>query len=373
MRILLVSAYYPNDRSFGAGQRTALLHDALRQSGEVTTLIIKEGAPLHCNPNPAAGVAAEICYPEPAALRKYGRVSAIEPLVKAAIDINAFEFVVGRYLGPLLALPRFSGKSVVDADDAYYLYPESNGLLSRLSSTVKTQARRLIGERALQRVDHAWFCSEFEQDQFALRSSSILPNVVGITNVYPESVRDVNPTVLMVGALWYGPNREAIDRFLGTCWPSIRKQIPSAIFRAIGAAPPELRAKWEKVTGVECPGFVDDLTAEYRRASLTVVPVKYGGGTQIKALESLAYGRVPIVSSFVAGRFAPHLRHGESLLVADKANDIINQVVAILKRPEATESIARRGQQVVMESFSPHRFNEAVKKTIELIFRKSNN
>jgi glycosyltransferase involved in cell wall biosynthesis len=365
IRILLVSAYYPNDTSFGAGQRTTLLHSALGQVGEVTTLILREGHPLQLKLAPVEGVAAEISYPDSPPWRKYSRVASIGPLVKAAIDIDSFDFVVGRYLGPLLALPQFSGKSIIDADDAYYFYPAHNGLLSCLWSTIKTQGRKLIGQRVLQRVDHVWFCSQLARDQFSLPSSSVLPNVVGITNLDVESVRDANPTVLMVGALWYGPNREGIERFLRTCWPEIRRQIPSAVFRAIGSAPPELRAQWETIAGVECPGFVDDLIIEYRRASLTVVPLNFGGGTQIKALESLAYGRVPVVSSFVASRFAPHLRHGESLLVADEPEEIIDRVVAILKNPDSTVNIARRGQQIVKEIFSPGQFDKVVKATIE--------
>lgn len=365
MRILLVSAYYPNDMSFGAGQRTTLMHRALKQVGEITTLVLKEGQPLNQKLAPAAEVASEISYPDTMQLRKYSRISAIEPLINAVVDINSFDIVVGRYLGPLLALPRFRGRAIIDADDAYYRYPAADKATSRMMSAIKTRARLLIGQRALRRVDHAWFCCERDQDLFSLRSSSILPNVVGTTMVTVESVRDAESTVLMVGALWYRPNREAIDRFLKTSWLNIRRQVPGARFRAVGAAPPELRQRWASVPGVECPGFVDDLSAEYRRASLTVVPVDSGGGTQIKALESLAHGRVPVVSSFVASGFASHLRNGESLYVADDGVALAERVTAILKNPSAAEPLARRGQQVVAEKFSHQGFSHAVQATIE--------
>ena len=141
--------------------------------------------------------------------------------------------------------------------------------------------------------------------------------------------------------------------------------MPGARFRAVGAAPPELRQRWASVPGVECPGFVDDLSAEYRRARVTVVPVRSGGGTQIKALESLAHGRVPVVSSFVAGGFAPYLRNGESLYVADDGVALAERVTAILKNPSAAEALARRGQKIVTENFSHQGFARAVQMTIE--------
>lgn len=168
MRILLASAYYPNDMSFGAGQRTTLMHQALKQVGEVTTLVLKEGQPLNQKLAPTADVASEISYPEAIKLRKYGRVPALEPLINAVVDINSFDAVVGRYLGPLLALPRFRGRAIVDADDAYYRYPAADTVASRMMSAIKTRGRLLIGQRALRRVDHAWFCCERDQDQFAL-------------------------------------------------------------------------------------------------------------------------------------------------------------------------------------------------------------
>lgn len=235
MRILLVSAYYPNDMSFGAGQRTTLMHQALKQVGDVTTLVLKEGQPLKQKLTPATDVVSEICYPDTMKLQKYHRVSAIEPLINAVVDLNSFDVVVGRYLGPLLALPCFRGRAIIDADDAYYRYPATDKVMSRLMSTLKTRVRLLIGQRALRRIDHAWFCCERDQSQFALRSSSILPNVVGATMVTAESVRDAEPIVLMVGALWYRPNRDAIERSLQSSWPIIRHHMPGARFRAVGA------------------------------------------------------------------------------------------------------------------------------------------
>lgn len=364
MRILLVSAYYPGDMSFGAGQRTTLLHSSLKQVGEITTLVLKEGHPLNQKLNPAKDVAVEIGYPEVQKWRKYNTVSAIEPLVKSVLDLDSFDVVVGRYLGPLLALPSFRGSAIIDADDAYYRYPSTNNAISRLMSAMKTQGRLLIGRRALRGVDHAWFCCERDQRQLGVRSSSILPNVARTTTVTVESVREAAPIVLMVGALWYGPNRASVELFLKNCWPDIRREVPQARFRAIGAAPPELRQCWSSVAGVECPGFVDDLSAEYRQASVAVVPVTSGGGTQIKALEALAHGRVPVVSQFVASGFAPHLKHGESLYVADDAATMTAYVTAALRNPGANETMARRGQQIVAEKFSPRRFSQLVESTI---------
>lgn len=367
MNILLVSAYYPNDMSFGAAQRTTHMHRALQQVGSVTTLVLREGQPAAVKRMPAPNVIAEVGYPEPPPWGKYGRSAPLASLLRDVMDLDEFDVTVGRYLGPLLALPPRRGRSVVDADDAYYCYPPGNGRVASLIGSVKTRARAAVGRAALRRVDHSWFCCERDLSHFQLKSASVLPNVVGATSVDASSVVSSDPVVLMVGALWYRPNREAIERFLLHCWPDIRRQMPNAKFRAVGAAPPELRAAWASQPGVECPGFVDDLAAEYRRARLTVVPVRFGGGTQIKAIESLAHGRVPVVSTFVASGFTPHLRHGESLRVADDADGIIEAVVGLLKDPATAIPMAQRGQEIVRASFSQMHFDQHVGQTVRVL------
>jgi hypothetical protein len=50
-------------------------------------------------------------------------------------------------------------------------------------------------------------------------------------------------------------------------------------------------------------------------------------------------GLPPVASS---SQCAPHLRHGEFLLVADEPEEIIDRVVAILKSPDSTVNFARR-------------------------------
>ena len=364
MRILLVSPYRPDDMSFGAGQRTVLMYRGLQAAGEVTTLILREGELPSRTLAPAAGVVAEIGYSEPSLLNKYRQTAALGPLIRDVVNLDSFDIIVGKTLGPLLALPRFRGLSIVDADDSYYRFSVSDRPGSRMAAACKTHAKVIVRQRALRRFDHVWFCCERDQRHFSLRSSSILPNVVATTDATVESVREAEPIVLMVGALWYQPNRDAIESFLRDCWADIRRQVPGARFRAVGAAPADLRKQWSSLPGVECPGFVDDLSPEYRRARVTVVTVRSGGGTQIKTLESLAHGRVPVVSSFVASGFAGHLAHGETMYVADDNRSVVKRIVTMLKDPSASEPVARRGQQVVRDVFSREKFHAALSSSL---------
>ena len=366
MKILLASAYLPGDYSFGAVQRTTLLRDALAQHGEVSTLILREDKALSCQVTPRPDIIADISYPARGLFQKYSEIAEIVPLLHQHLDLDAYDLVVGRYPAPLLALPTFRGHAIIDADDVYYHYSSSSpGLAARWISRAKTSARTMLSRRALRkRADHSWFCCERDRALFDLPAASVLPNVAPSHAIAEAPVPTDTPVVLLVGSLWYRPNRDALEWFIAHCWPRIRERHPHARLRAIGAAPLAVREQWARHAGVECPGFVPDLTAEYRTATLTIAPITAGGGTQIKVLESLAHGRVPVVSPFVAGGFAPLLRDGESLIVADGADETVQAVLRVIDNPVSTHAIALHGQACVAEAFSVAHFNDVVADTV---------
>jgi glycosyltransferase involved in cell wall biosynthesis len=82
---------------------------------------------------------------------------------------------------------------------------------------------------------------------------------------------------------------------------------------------------------------------------VSVVPLRFGGGTRIKILEALAHG-VPVVSTS-AGAEGLGLRHGEHALIADTADDLAAACVRLLLDREEGARLAAQGAALV----APHR------------------
>jgi glycosyltransferase involved in cell wall biosynthesis len=77
-------------------------------------------------------------------------------------------------------------------------------------------------------------------------------------------------------------------------------------------------------------------------AALSIVPLRIGGGTRLKILESLALG-TPVVSTTV-GAEGLDLQAGEHLLLADTAEAFADAVIHFLNEPAYRHQIAMAGQ-----------------------------
>jgi len=370
MKLLFVTPTNPSNTSFGSAQRSAWVYRALQSLGQVDVMLLREDESPGASLYPSPGVIADIVY-KGSRLRRYAIDPEVDRVCRSLIDPRSYDAVVVRYVSLAAALPDLGPPTLVDADDAFYRYPSGSDPLSRLAAASRGWLRVAIGRRTLSRFAHVWFCSERDRSALRVHRSSILPNIVQVPEgaderTDPDAPGGVRKVILMVGSLWYGPNRAGIEWFLERCWQQIRQAEPAAVLRLVGAAPPDKRALWEQTTAVEAPGFVDDLRAEYQRACCTIAPIWSGGGSQIKVLESLAYGRMPVTTPYVADAFAPFLKGDHLLSVADSAVDMAARCVRALREPESTALFSAKAMPVLKAHFSWDTFLASVHDGVEM-------
>jgi glycosyltransferase involved in cell wall biosynthesis len=361
MRILLVAQTAPSDTSFGAAQRTSLLYRALSEHGCVDVLIVNEGEAFAARDGEQSGeVVARVTVKTAPWYARYRADAQTGQWARARLASHRYDVVVGRELATAGRFGHvFDVPLIADADDAYYRYaPSGPSASARGVSFAKTRARMLATRRALRRFTHVWFASARDQRRFAGTPSSVLPNVAPGVCEQPPAPGDA-PTILFVGALWYRPNVDAVDWFITDCWPAVRRSVGNVRLRIVGAGPVAQRERWSRIPGVECAGFVADLAPEYRAAHFTIAPVRFGGGTQIKTLESLAYGRAAIVSGFVHAGYSGAFTDG-SLIVADSAREMAAACIRLIGCPAEAARIASAGRAVVQERFGWPAFRSAV-------------
>jgi len=96
---------------------------------------------------------------------------------------------------------------------------------------------------------------------------------------------------------------------------------------------------------VQVTGQVEDVRPHYERSTVCVVPIRAGGGTRLKILEAMAFGR-PVVSTTV-GAEGLNVVDSEHLVIADQPDVFARKVVHLLSEPAARERIAANARQLV--------------------------
>ena len=356
-KILLVSPASPFNPQSGAQQRTALLHDALRALGDVEVLLLEPTAgPSRLEPPKPSVLAHGLWRQRPFGIGKFKPDRSLAQSLEASgVDLGRYRLIVSRYLNPIskLVVPAHV-RTVVDLDDwGYHYAPGPLALAARLKSGYAAWLAR----RQLPRFDAFFFVSGRDRERHPELQSALLPNIPFNPPAQPFPQAD-SATLLFVGSLWYAPNREGIDRFLARSWPVIKAVQPQARLLLVGAAPPAVRQAWERHPDVSAPGFVDDLAAAYRDAAFTIAPIYSGGGTNIKVLESLAYGRACVTTPHCADALKPDMDSGLASAEDDAgfAKLCINWLADVAHR----RSEAEKGHGQISVHYSRALFTERV-------------
>ena len=103
--------------------------------------------------------------------------------------------------------------------------------------------------------------------------------------------------------------------------PRVRKAVPHCSLYLVGGDAPRGLRNLSRQRGVFLTGRVDDVAPYYSRCQVAAAPLRAGGGTRLKILEAMAYGR-PVVSTTIGAEGLP-VKNGEHLLVADTAEDLL--------------------------------------------------
>ncbi len=274
--------------------------------------------------------------------------SELRSRIRREVDLDAYDliwFATARAALPFGAVAH--RRTVLDGDD--YSYVRQTLLLA---STPWYGAKLwnyldLIKLRRWERSFPRRFscvvrCSEEDRKLLPAANVIVVPNGTRL----PEHVeRAPERRVLFIGDLAYEPNAQGLEWFIERIWPLIRQRVPDAELDIIGRRPPETIQQHHGTSGIVVHGFVKDLAALFRTASVSVVPLLAGGGTRLKILESLGFG-LPVVSTTV-GAFGIEATPEQGLVLADAPEEFADRCSAELLQSSATDPRVQAGRDFI--------------------------
>ena len=213
-------------------------------------------------------------------------------------------------------------------------------------------------------LDQVFVCSALDKDkvaaQYKCRQLTVLPNVYPVPKEKEHIAEDGKFRLLFVGSLGYTPNADALFYFCDQILPLLRKTAPSKFeLRIIGdmnLVPKQIQKTLAQQPEIVILGRVDDVAPYYWETDCAIIPLRAGGGTRIKALESFAW-QVPVVSTS-KGIEGLGVKHEHSAMIADTPQEFADQCARLMADSSLRENLKKNAKLLVESEYAPERLTE---------------
>jgi len=310
--------------------------------------------PLRRLPARARAVAA-LLFPRPLSLAYYGS-GALRARLAAAGPFDvvfAFSSTMAPYA---LSVPaRRRVLDLCDLDSEKWALFAAGSAFPR-SVVYRVEARRLARYEAAcaRRFDATLLVSEPEAATLRSRAPGaalrVVPNGVDLAYYEPSPPGPgaEGRTAVFCGAMDYRANVDAALHYAHDVHPLVRRRVPDARFRIVGARPAAAVRALDGRDGIEVTGRVADVRPHVAACGVSVAPLRLGRGVPNKVLEALAL-ELPLVASAQAIQ-GLEVRDLPGVAVEDEPARFAEAVVRLLEAarrgrgryPEHREALARR-------------------------------
>lgn len=179
----------------------------------------------------------------------------------------------------------------------------------------------------------------------------VVPNGVDTDYFAPRKTATPVPgRAIFLGPTYVFPNRDAIEYLLGNIWPNIRAVTTDAWLQLVGKCSESERQRYNTHPGVTSVGFVEDIRPHMASASVSVVPIRVGGGTRLKILDSWAMGKAVVSTSI--GCEGLNAEDGKNILIRDTPEAFADGVLEVLSNSELRSELEVNGRKTAEETYS---------------------
>ncbi|MDD5449164.1 MAG: glycosyltransferase [Candidatus Omnitrophica bacterium] len=193
----------------------------------------------------------------------------------------------------------------------------------------------------------------------------VVPACVELPPARMPDVPEERNTIFFFGLLNTPANNDAVKFFYKNIFPLIRKKVPEAKFIIAGKKASRYITAIGNEPGVRLLGFVADIRAILKMASVVVVPLRLGGGTRIKILEAWSMKKAVISTSI--GAEGVDVKNRTDIVIADSPSEFAESAAALLKDEAERKRLGEAAFKKTAENHDPGR----VIKALEAIYKNA--
>lgn len=228
---------------------------------------------------------------------------------------------------------------------------------------------RKLGEwerRAARSAQRVFVCQDGDAAAFEGARIEVVPNCAPMMPVMASAPEKAPARIVALGNFAGAPDSPNVDGltwFVDEAWPLVRAGRPDATLCVVGRMRDDLAARLEREPGVEVRGFVESLGAVFADAAMSVAPIRFGTGTRVKILESMAHG-CPVVSTSM-GCDGLGVTPDQEVAVADDAPAFARACVHLLDEPARRATLGAAGRRLVEDRFDRQAMQERLVRILE--------
>jgi len=157
--------------------------------------------------------------------------------------------------------------------------------------------------------------------------------------------------LVFVGSMDWLPNSDGVNYFVREILPQIWRRKPDCSLAVVGRSPsPGIQALAHQEPRIQVTGTVPDVRPWLWGASVSIVPLRIGGGTRLKIYEAMAAGTATV--STMIGAEGLDVSHPGNVRLADTPDAFAEQCVTLLQDSRQRETTAAAALELVSSRFS---------------------
>jgi glycosyltransferase involved in cell wall biosynthesis len=236
---------------------------------------------------------------------------------------------------------------------------------------LQLQASRMFEfeKRVALEAGHIVAVSKTDADEmrrlFGVTRVSEIPTGVNIDYFMPPNERPMDRADLVfVGSMDWLPNVDGVLYFAREVLPIIRRKRPDCSVAIVGRIPPpkisELAANDKRI---QVTGTVPDIRPYLWGGSVSIVPLRIGGGTRLKIYEAMA-AKIPVVSTTV-GAEGLTVNPPDDIRIGDTPEEFAAQCLDLLDDVQARIRVATNAWEMVNANFSWDQVSRCFERVME--------
>jgi glycosyltransferase involved in cell wall biosynthesis len=305
----------------------------------------------------AAQLAAGLVSPLPVAGMRW-----CSPEMRGTIDElilkHNFDAKICDFLFPSINIGNMSGWLLFQHNVETVIWERhaESGRTAAHRAYFKLQAQRMFDwEKTVCRAaSHVVAVSEADEqtmrNRFGIEQTSWVPTGVDFKYFERPAGAACHRELVFVGSMDWMPNIDGVRWFLHQVLPLIRAKMPTCRLAIAGRNPSASILAESADPLIAVTGTVPEVRPFLWESAVSIVPLRIGGGTRLKIFEAMAAG-TPVVSTTIGAEGLP-LIHGETIRIADSAQDFAAECLALLEDKSARDKMAANALKRIRDQFS---------------------